>query len=79
MLETSISSHISFILNSYLQFNFKKWERIAHLQIHDLVLSAPQITKVIHKLKNSNSVGWYYITTNIITAKVNILAPIISN
>ena len=32
-----------------------------------------EITEVIHKLKNSNSVGWENIPTNIIKANINVL------
>ena len=38
-----------------------------------------KITKVIHKLKTSNSVSCYNIPTNIIKANVNVLARIKSN
>ena len=35
--------------------------------------SIVEITKVIHKLKNRNSVGWDNIPTKIIKANVNVL------
>ena len=41
--------------------------------------SMHEITKIIKNLKNSNSVGWDNIPTNILKINVTTLAPILSN
>ena len=41
--------------------------------------SIQEITKIITKLKQSNSVGWDNIPTTILKSNINILAPILSN
>ena len=44
-----------------------------------LQTSIQEITKIIKKIKNSNSVGWDNIPTNILKTNVMTLAPILSN
>ena len=57
---------------SYLEDQIPESENFHQTSIHE-------ITKIIQNFKNSNSVGWDNIPTNIFETNVMTLAPILSN
>ena len=70
-LSNNISNN-AIIFESYLNGQIPESENFIHTSI-------VEITKVIHKLKYSNNVGWDNIPANTIKAHVNVLAPTLSN
>ena len=75
IIPATLSSNISnnaITFESYVNYQIPVSEKFTQT-------SLVEISKVIHKLKNSNSVGWDNIQPKIIKSNVNILPQILSN
>ena len=70
-LSDNINNNLT-AFESYLDDQIPESDNFHQTSIHE-------ITKIIRDVKNSNSVGWDNIPTNVLKTNVMTLAPILSN